>query len=128
MPAIDEEKIKEEARMLEVWKLVDKWLPLLGLDDWIINIKIEKYTDPEDATCEASIEDDLKYLEANLSIWSPFWKNDNEHREINIVHELVHLLICPLHPHLGPAADEVVESVVQKIAMRYYKIYRSNGK
>lgn len=106
-----------------VKELVKKWLPRLGLSHWIINIKFTSGILAGDPQCEATIHDDLKYLEADLEIFKPFWKHDLENQEKNIVHELVHLMLCRLHPYLAPAGDEAVEETVQTIAMIFYKNY-----
>ncbi len=103
----------------------------LGLSDWIINIEINDGFYPEETTCdggttsedkecEAAIWDDLKYLEANLVIYKPFWDRDHEHQVINLTHELVHLLLCPLHPYTPHIADDVFEGVVQKLAISFH--------
>lgn len=99
-------------------KFVDKWLPLLGLSDWIINIETsDKYSLTEG--CEADIQDDIKYHEADLCVYPLFWESD--HQEQIIVHELTHLVFCRLHPYLPPAADDLLEEVVQTTAMIFYK-------
>ena len=102
--------------------LIDKWKPRLGLDDWIINLKIKNsYESTGEHRCEAAISDDLKYLEADLEIYKPFWKITKEKQEITIVHELVHLLLCPLHPHYASAGDDIFEQVTQKLAITFFK-------
>lgn len=105
----------------EVKAIVDFWLPRLGLDDWIITIGIHDRYYPGDQECEADIEDDIKYHQAALRIWRPFWDNDLQHRYKNIAHELVHLLLCRLHPHIPTSGDDILEEVVQTIAMLFYK-------
>lgn len=97
--------------------MVEKWKHIFGLQAWLINIEISEKKFENDARCEASIEEDLKYLEADLTVYPAFWKNDREHQEINIAHELVHLVLCPLHKYLPPLADDVLEGVVQHLAM-----------
>lgn len=104
----------------EIKQIIEKWKPVLGLSDWIINIVFETNYEGDDR-CEASIEEDLKYHEADITIYDAFWKNDPEHREKNIVHELTHLVLCRLHPHLSPSGDDALEEVVQSIAMLFYK-------
>lgn len=108
-------------RMGAVAAMILKWKLKLGLSEWIINVHFSSKCHKDDGECEADISDDLKYLEADLTIYPKFWENDREHQEINIIHELVHLLICPLHPFLGNAADDVLEGVVQKIAVNFKK-------
>lgn len=100
---------------------LDKWQYNLGLHEWMINVEIAEKNDPEDSRCEISIEDDLKYLEADLTIYPAFWEHDSQHQEINLVHELVHLVLCPLHPYIAPAGDDVLEGIVQKIAINAFK-------
>ena len=109
-----------------VIELIEKWLPRLGLNEWIINVEVVEKLHKIDKRCEAEIEEDIKYLEADMTVYSSFWNNDARHQEINIVHELVHLMFCRLHKHLSPSGDETLEEVVQRTAMLFYKTY--NGK
>lgn len=108
--------VKNKSRINQ---LIEKLKRRLGLSDWIINVffKDDGYYSADDHDTECAIESDLKYMEADLYIFKPFWDHPLGHQEINIKHELVHLLLCPLHPCLPPIADDVLESVVQKIAM-----------
>lgn len=99
--------------------LVDKWKPILGLEKWIVNIHIQDGYDPEEDDIQADITEDLRYFEAELNIWKQFWDDEPWKQEVTIVHELVHLLLCPLHQYLPPAGDEEVERVTQTIALRF---------
>lgn len=114
--------MKDTQKEILVRKLVEKWLPALGLKDWMINISVvEEYHEQRDI--QADIEDDLKYHEADMTIYKSFWEDSADKQERTIVHELVHLLLCRLHPHLSPSGDDVVEEVVQTIAMNFYFIW-----
>lgn len=119
----------EVNRDQKVRDLLDIWLPRLGLEDWIINIntRLCYFNDGEDEECEASIQVDLKYHEADLEIYIPFWNNDTAHQEKNIVHELTHILLWRLDPHISPSGDDALEEVVQTIAMRFYNIYQEKA-
>lgn len=95
----------------------------LGLSDWIINVKVSKKENEEAGeVCEAEIEDFLKYHEGNLTLYPSFFRNSKKNQEINLLHELTHLLLCRLHPHLAPSGDDALEEVVQSIAMQFYRL------
>lgn len=100
--------------------LLDLWKPKLGLDGWITRVEIKETNSPEDPTCEAEIEDDLKYHFAELIIWDSFWGLGPHLRSLTIVHELMHLVVCRLHPYMGPAGDDAMEEVVQTLAVLFY--------
>lgn len=105
---------------MSVEKIVEKWQSKLHLEDWIINIHFKNTNFPGDKYCEASITADLKYKEAELEIWKSFWAYDQKHQEINILHELCHLLIWRLNEHVAPSGDDVLEEVVQDLAMTFF--------
>lgn len=111
--------MKDKARYVSV--IVEKWKVRLGLSDWIVNVHIRNESYPDDETIEACITEDAKYKEADLEIWNQYWKFDEKHKEINIVHELTHLVLCKLHPFLPPIADDTLEEVVQTLAMSLYR-------
>lgn len=111
-----------EDQHAHIHALVETWKPRLGLADWIINIEITDELAADDADCEASITSITEYKEANLKIFPLFWRFNDEHQEINIVHELTHCLTSRLHPFLGSAADDAEEEVVQSIAMVFVRL------
>jgi len=98
-------------------RLVDRWKHVVGLGNWMLCVKIRKGYYPGDKTCEASVTEDLKYAYADIEIWKPFWKGDVKTQEITVLHELVHLVLCRLHPHLAPSGDAALEEVVQAVTM-----------
>jgi hypothetical protein len=107
-------------RASEVEALVEKWKSRLGLSDWLINVYIRDKYYPGEPEIEACIEGDVKYKEANLEVWKEFWKFDAKHKEINVIHELCHLLLWRLHPHMAPSGDDALEEVTQTLATRFY--------
>lgn len=113
--------MNKEARIAELLK---KWMPRLGLQDWIINVTIHATEMEGDDRCEAAITEDLKYHNADLEIYKPFWLNDPIHQEKDIIHELTHLLTCRLHPYLAPLGDDALEETVQTIAMQFFNAYK----
>ena len=92
---------------------------------WNINIKCSEELCERDPGCEAEIDDDLKYHEANLGIYNCFWEHTDERREMIIVHEMMHLVMCRLHPHISPSGDDIVEEVVQSVAMLFFSVYKN---
>lgn len=103
-----------------VKKVVKKWQVKLRLEDWIINIHVHDKYFPGDKSCEASIVADLKYKEAELEVWKPFAEFDERHKEINIVHELCHLILWRINQHVSPSGDDLLEEVVQTLAMTFF--------
>ncbi len=114
--------MKKEAEK-EIRSLVELWKNRIGLNDWIVNVSFEYRGHPDEEGCEADIEAFTHYREADLTIWNGFWKFGKEHRIINLIHELVHLILWKLHPHLSPSGDDVLEEVCQQTAVAIYRAW-----
>lgn len=79
-------------------KLIDKWRPLLNLQEWNFEIIFPGSPDPEDAMADCSAKPE--YLEATIRFYPCFFNVPKDVREHTVVHELCHCIVAELQ-HAG---------------------------
>jgi len=88
-----------EAQIKEATRFVNKWKKILFLDRWTIDIIFSASPSKDDNTVgfstHAEIEVQSRYARAYLTIYPAWFSGKN--KEENIVHELYHCILDPLH-------------------------------
>lgn len=85
----------------QIEKLVARWQPRLGLNEWKIEVVFEEFDDPETA---AEAENLSVYQVGRIRFNPQILKEDSdwigqcspEENEVTVVHELLHLVVHPM--------------------------------
>jgi hypothetical protein len=72
---------------IDLWK--DRWL----LSHWTISVKFSDRPKPDADNTLADCSCNTEYLEAIITIYSPYWSDEltDRYREATVVHELAHI-------------------------------------
>lgn len=72
--------------------LIEKWRPLLFLNEWHIKMGYSETPAPDDPGASAEIETDCTYKIATLTLFPLFFARRPEQQEHSVVHELCHCI------------------------------------
>lgn len=100
-----------ETQKAKVHTWINQWAVKLTVARFHIDIKFHNKKDPTtegDSTVFADVGHHYAGLEADINIWSPFWRLSEQQQERVCVHELVHIL-------LPSATEEEICSVTEII-------------
>lgn len=75
-----------------VISLIDKWKPILYLNEWKIYLEFPNQNNSECADVLAQINCDNVYKCATMTVFNSYFDISNEDKEHSIVHELCHCL------------------------------------
>lgn len=107
----------------EIPQIVWKWQNILGLREWKVNVERQAGfldDDRKNSDIEMAIDQDRKYLEATITVYTPVWGLELDGLQRVIIHELLHLSLGGLHPFLAPSGDDALEEAVQRLAVAIY--------
>ena len=100
----------------EVRRLVEKWQPVLFLQEWHFTYEFLETDDEEDAVHMASITADATYKEATIRVRPAVFRKDAANQDRIILHELCH---CVVDPTNNLAYDALVRE--RFVSWRIYK-------
>jgi len=111
----------------EMQKLIKKWQLMLGLEDWILNVKFVDFN-RKDYEQSGDIKVDQKNKKATILISN----NPKYSDEQIIVHELVHLLLWEYDHHRENLIPKNKKgryfNLLEKTAAKFTKILLQNNK
>jgi hypothetical protein len=124
-----------EKQKAEIQKWIDKWKPLLFLQEWKIILQFEPEANPASKHNSAKTSADCTYKRAWITFYPCFFDDDDETREHTVVHELVHCITMIMKDpayiaiveentipwHVYKEADE---RCTQQIANVVFELYR----
>lgn len=108
--------------------LINKWKRKLFLDEWKIEARESKNNcvDDDGAQTLADININVTYLQAIITIYPCFYKQDKQTQEHTIVHELCHIITQEAYDNMHAlisgklvthSAQEItIEKMTQRIA------------
>jgi hypothetical protein len=103
----------------------EEWQKRLRLQDWIVKCKIVRQRDMTNETAAAEVKHYIKKKQAAIrmrdSIDYPDECITDQDMEWDLIHELLHLYLAPLHTD---ETDEVVEQIVECLASSFIALYR----
>lgn len=117
-------------RWIKQWK--SRWL----LDHWDINVVFEDGKKPDNDGVWASCSAEVKYTDATIYIWQPFWvdANSDEQRSEVICHELAHVHTWELALLVARAQNGLLvtqhelnmadEGLTERVAKALFRAYR----
>lgn len=120
--SIDMQSTKSKIRMF-----VKKWVKLLQLGSWTIDVVFETYCE-ENPMCLAETVSDWKYLVARITFYTTAIDDrrmSDYDLEFYVVHEMVHIALCATqawHKEQGEYAMGVMERETQLLAQSLMSI------
>lgn len=110
-------------------KLVQYWIPALGLKDWRLIIDYTANSHESNPDINACINAMWEYKSARLRFFLPaLVEHDDDLLEVTVVHELSHCLVCPMRTKKSRVKDEeaVVTQLTKAFIRTKYDPYESN--
>jgi hypothetical protein len=111
--------------------LFDKWIPRLGLDGWVIQVRVEECPDKDDAGSEGCCHRSSQYDKATIFVPPAMLEEgerDRAHQDITpeyveqiVVHELLHCVVRDIVFANSLMEDELSERMnetLNKVQMR----------
>lgn len=103
----------------------EEWQKRLRLQDWIVKCKIVRQRDMTNETAGAEVKHYIMKKQAAIrvrdSIDYPEETITEQDMEWDLIHELLHLYLAPLHTD---ETDEHVEQIVECLASSFILLYR----
>jgi predicted SprT family Zn-dependent metalloprotease len=104
---------KAKKRVLQV---VGEWVPIMGLEWYTINHQFNEATDSSDEQTQATTNTTWYYREATMTWHLPkLALLEDDELENVVVHELVHILLDPIHPE-GDGINHHLEYATECLA------------
>lgn len=105
-------------------KTIAKWQKILGLDNWVISLRVENEMDNDDALFEIERHEDADRAVIHVpqefisGDWEATEKVDDEFIEVAIVHELCHCLYRDIAFIVKHDLQELFGQVAHELTMR----------
>lgn len=111
-----------EATKEEIRRLVDKWRPLLCLDDYTVTLTYSRERCSEDPFRGAYTSTFWVYRDAEITFYVPQLKNSYKTLESLVLHELVHIVLAPISSNLEPGCEQQNEFVTENVTRLLLKM------
>lgn len=104
-------------------KYIKKWVPLLGLQQWRLEVNYVETYRADDPNTEADTSATWQYLKAVLRFYLPcFVHFDDDYVEAVVVHELVHVLVNPMESTCPEDKTDQRERAVEEITQALLRV------
>jgi len=114
------------------WRLVKPWVPLLGMENWNISIKVWSNTLPDIPTshyCAAQVDCEWGYKKVAIKLHGPFAAQATDERmEYHLVHELCHGMVNEMRQFAESTWDDAMrheERVVDHLADAFLRVRKA---
>lgn len=87
------------------------WQSILGLSSWDITCELASNADVENGEAYAKVETSEQYETAHITFAKQALKQDDEHLDITIVHELLHVMDRDFQAARNIVADQLSPAV-----------------
>lgn len=121
-----DDKTYEKMRT-EIRRYVDKWVKILGLDNFIITSEYCRGVCEECPDRGAITVAYWDYQEATITFYLGALAGCYKTIEHLVVHELVHILLAPEQTHIYSEHSEQMEYTTECVAKRFLELEKKNG-
>lgn len=107
-----------KAQKARVWRLVNKWIPKLGLQPWKVTVNWEREKNLSDPRTIMDCFADWRYLGAVITAYLPTVAEEpDDHLEEIVIHELLHVHVNELRERKIDHEERVVTTLA-RVVMR----------
>ena len=116
------------------WRLVKRWVPLLGLDNWNISIKVSQADLPDIAVvrnCAALADCEWAYRSIRIRVHGPFAAQATDERmEYHLLHEFCHGMVNEMRQFAESTWNDAMrheERVVDHLADAFLRVRKADA-